>query len=199
MKLPVYSYTFLNCFEICPKQAFHRFVLRDIKFTPTEAITWGVTVHDAMDKRIGKGVPLPAECARYEYYAVVLVPLKPQTEMKLAIKKDGSPCSFFDDDVWLRGKADVAIKQAPAAMIADWKTGKRREDSYELELHGLMLKAAWPEIEKITGHYVWLADGVVGRPHDLSNFGETWDDLLETTDEIEMCFKRGEWRTKQGS
>ncbi len=51
MKLPVLSYTFLNTYDICPKQAFHRYVLKDIKFEGSDASRWGNTVHDAMDKR----------------------------------------------------------------------------------------------------------------------------------------------------
>lgn len=197
MKLPVLSYTFLNTYAICPKQAFHRYVLKDHPFVGSEASKWGNVVHDAMDKRLSKGTPLPVECARYEFYAITLEPLKPQTEMKLAIKKDGSACSFWDDAVWCRGKGDVVAIQSVAALLADWKTGKRREDSYELELHGMMLRAAHPQLERITGHYIWLQDMAVGRPHDLSNTAETFEQLQEKADEIEMCHKRGEWRTRQ--
>lgn len=198
MKLPVLSYTFLNTYDICPKQAFHRYVLKDCPFTGSEASKWGNTVHDAMDKRLGKGTPLPPEVAQYEFYAKAIEPLKPQTEMKLAIKRDGTPCSFWDDAVWLRGKADVVAVNGTNGLLFDWKTGKKREDPYELELQALMLHAAGPHVERITGHYIWLKDNAVGKPHDLSNVGETLECLQEKADEIEMGHKRGEWPTKQG-
>ncbi len=201
MKLPIYSYTFLNTYDICPKQAFHRYVLKDHPFVGSEASKWGNVVHDAMDKRLSKGEPLPKEVAKYESYAKVIEPLKPRTEMKLGIRRDGSPTGFFDDDVWLRGKADVVITQCDQALLFDWKTGKKREDPYELEVQALMVQSYYlgdPPIERITGHYVWLQDGVVGRAHDVSNTGETLECLQEKADEIEHCHKTGEWRTRQG-
>lgn len=198
MKLPVLSYTFLNTYDICPKQAFHRYVLKDCPFVGSKESAWGNTVHDAMDKRLSKKTPLPPEVAQYEFYAATLEPLKPQTEMKLGITRGGEPCGFFADEVWLRGKADVVTMNDTTGLLFDWKTGKRREDPYELELQALMLWAARPKLVRITGHYIWLKDNAVGKPHDLSNVGETLECLQEKADEIESCHKRGEWRTKEG-
>ncbi len=199
MKLPVYSYTFLNTYDICPKQAFHRYVLKDIKFTPTEAITWGTTVHEALDARVGKGTPLPKECEKFEPYAAAIAPLKPHTENKVAIKRDGSPVSYYDDDVWFRGKADVVAESNDRALFFDWKTGNSKyEDPYELELHAMAYQAARPHLIRITAHYVWLKDNRVSKPYDVSNVGETLECLQEKADEIEHCHKTGEWRTKAG-
>lgn len=199
MKLPVLSYTFLSCFDICPKQAFHRYVLKDHPFVGSDASRWGNTVHDAMDKRLSKGTPLPPEMAQYEFYAAALEPLGPVTEMKLGIQRNGMPCSYWDDIVWFRGKADVVIVKSSIGALFDWKTSKtKREDAYELELHAMALHAAMPELDRITGHYVWLQNKTVGKPHDLSNVTETLEQLHEKADEIEMAHKRGEWPTKQG-
>ncbi len=158
MKLPVYSYTFLNTYDICPKQAFHRYVLKDHPFVGSEASKWGNVVHDALDKRLSKGEPLPKEVAKYEVYAKVLEPLRPNTEWKLGIKRDGDACAFFDDAVWLRGKADVVAVQGRSVVLFDWKTGKKREDPYELELQALMVNAAL-DVERIIGH-AWLGDSL---------------------------------------
>ncbi len=201
MKLPVYSYTFLNTWDICPKQAFHRYVLKDHPFVGSTASKWGDVVHKAMEKRVGEGVPLPAECAKFEPYAAAIAPLKPGVEIKLGIRRDGSPTGFFDDDVWLRGKADVVAAKGSNGLLLDYKTGAKREDPYELEIQGLMMQACWlgnPPLEKITGHYVWLKDGTIGKPHDVSNTGETLECLQEKADEIEQMNKTGLWPTKQG-
>ena len=199
MKLPVYSYTFLNTWDICPKQAFHRYVIKDIKFTPTEATTWGNTVHDALDKRVGKGTPLPKDCEKFEIYAAAIAPLKPQTENKVAIKRDGSPVSYYDDDVWFRGKADVVAETGDRALFFDWKTGNSKYESpYELELHAMAYHAARPHLTRITAHYVWLKDMRMGKPHDVSNVGETLECLQEKADEIEQMNRTGLWPTKQG-
>ncbi len=198
MKLPVYSYTFLNTWDICPKQAFHRYVLKDHPFVGSDASKWGNVVHDALDQRLSKGTPLPKEVAQYEFYALAVEPLKPKTEMKLGITREGEPVGFFHEDVWLRGKADVVIANDDKALLFDWKTGKKREDPYELEIQALMVWAQKPTIHKITGHYVWLQDGVVGKAHDCSNISETLECLQEKADEIEQMNRTGIWPTKQG-
>jgi hypothetical protein len=199
VKLPVYTYSFLNTYDTCPKQAFHRYVLKDIKFVATEQIKWGNTVHDAMDARVGKGTPLPVECARYEKYAAAFDGLNPLAESKVAITRDGSPVSYWDDAVWFRGKADVVLEQNGIGLFFDWKTGNSNYESpYELELHAMAFQAAHPHIEKITARYVWLKDDKLGRAYDVSNVGETLECLQEKADEIEMRFKQGIWPTKVG-
>ncbi len=197
-KLPVYSYTFLNTFDICPKQAFHRFVLKDHPFVGSDASKWGDRVHKALEERIGKDVPLPVEMTKFEPYAAALAALEPFVEMKLGIRKDGTPCDFFADDVWLRGKADVVAKRDVLVLLADHKTGKKREDIYELEIQALMVHSRWPELERISGFYGWLQEIKPGRLHDVSNTGETLECVQEKADEIEHCHKTGEWRTKAG-
>ncbi len=198
MKLPVYSYTFLNTYDICPKQAFHRYVLKDHPFVGSTESKWGNVVHSAMKSRLRDKTPLPKEVAKYEPFAAAIEPFTISVEEKLGVTKDGSLCGFFDDNVWLRGMADVVAAVETSAMLPDWKTGKKREDPYELEIQGVLVQAKWPQFERITGHYVWLQDGVVGRAHDVSNTGETLECLQEKADEIEHCHKTGEWRTKSG-
>ena len=56
----------------------------------------------------------------------------------LGITEAGDACDFFAKDVWLRGKIDAIVIRQPMAAIFDWKTGKKREDPGELELHAMI-------------------------------------------------------------
>lgn len=194
----IYSFTFFNTADICMKQAYHRYVVKDAPFVGSDASRWGDKVHKSFEKRLGEGVALPPEMAKWEQFAAPLDPLKPQVEMKLGIKKDGTPTDFFAPDVWLRGKADVVVKQNSTALLLDWKSGKRREDPFELEVQALMVRCKWPEVEKITGRYVWLQDNAIGKPHDVSNVGETLEVLQDKSAEIEANHAKGYWPAKQG-
>lgn len=198
VKLPVYSFTFLNTCAICPKQAFHRYVSKDAPFVGTDASRWGNVVHEAFEKRLGEGKPLPPEMNKWEHFAAPLVPLNPKVEMKLGMFRHGGPCDFFHPKVWLRGKADVAVVQGRAALLLDYKTGKRREDPKELEVQALLLWAQTAELDKITGRYVWLQDNALGKPHDVSNVGETLEVLQDKAAEIEANHAKGYWPKKQG-
>lgn len=161
------SYTFLKAFEQCPRQAHRRFIARDLPFEETEASRWGSRVHEALEARLKNDKPLPDEMAHLEAWFVDLAGA--WAEVKLGVRRDWSPCGFFDKDVWFRGKLDVLLVAPLGAIIIDWKTGKRREDPDELEIFGALLKARHPESAKITGWYVWLKDKAVGKLYDLSN------------------------------
>lgn len=160
------SFTLLKTFDQCPRQAHHRYVLKDIPFEESDASRWGSRVHKAMEDWLTKQAPLPEGMGIYESFLRALKGAS--AEMKLAVRRDWSPCDFFAKDVWLRGKADVVHMQGSAAVIVDWKTGKVREDPDELEILGEMLKAKHPEITMLAGWYVWLKDLRLGKVHHLN-------------------------------
>lgn len=159
------SYTLLKAFEQCARQAQRRYITKDLPFEESDASRWGTRVHEAMEARLN-GKPLPKEMQLHEAWFADLTGAK--AEVKLGVRRDWSPCGFFDKDVWFRGKLDVLLLAPLMAIIIDWKTGKRREDPDELEIFAALLHAHHPR-KRIIGWYVWLKDKAVGKLHDLSN------------------------------
>ena len=208
MKLPfVLAHTAISTYEICPKQAYHRYVAKDLpRGAPSPEMEWGIKVHEAFEQRIKRGVILPHNMEGWEKFAMPFDKLKGRvrTEMKLGIWPDGKAADFFATGVFCRGKADVVVLDQAEnfnptrAIIFDWKTGKKREDPTELELHSLMLKATFPSIEKITGQYVWLKDGQMGREYDLSHWPAVWQRLTDKATEIAYAHATNFWPPKQG-
>ena len=193
MKLPPVSYSFHKNYENCARKAWHINIARNLPREDNEAMRWGNQVHSAMEARINKGTPLPESMAKFEPFCQY-GPYMVKAEIKLGIRENGQPCGFFDSDVWMRGVIDVRILQKPvtgAAAIADHKTGKVREDSDELELHAVLLKAETPHLERITGWYNWLAECRPGKMHDLSATGQKLESIRRTRAEIEHAFKHG--------
>jgi hypothetical protein len=185
MKPPVASHTMLQAFQNCPHKGYRMYIAKDLPREPaTKAMEWGNAVHKAMENYLSTGKVLADEFREYESLALPLFQHNPSVEMSLAIDKDGSPCGFFDDGVYIRGKADVVVVKEPVIVIFDWKTGKKREDPTELALHALMLQAAYPNINRLFGHYIWLQEKTVGKAHDLSDTHVTWSRLNEQMDEI---------------
>lgn len=200
MKPLVYSYTFLRDYENCPHKVLRVSVLKDIPREKTKEMDWGNDVHDALDRRISKNRILPAIMAPYEPYAAYFQKFKPTAEMKVGMTRAGTPCDFFADNVYLRGKIDVSWGEAAnaRAWIVDWKTGKRREDSFELELFGLLFAAKTQgKFPKIYGRYVWLKSMEIGSLHDLSNVTATYNDLQKRVAEVEHNAAAEYWPKKQ--
>ena len=183
-KLPVASHTFLDNFNNCAYKAFRMYVAKDLPRGPqTTAMKWGIDVHSAFEVRIKHGTPFPKEMP-YEVFAAPLAAAGAKAELALGITEAGEPCSFFDKAVWLRGKLDAPVIRGTAAAIMDVKTGKRREEAAELKIHAVLLKAAYPTLQKLTGFYIWLQDMEIGKPHDVSDTAKTLADVRYTMAQV---------------
>lgn len=189
----VYSFTLLKTADSCMYKCYRMYVKKDIPFFETAEMKWGNEVHSAFEYRLG-GKPLPENMRHWEPLVVTYVERKARPEMKVGITRDGKPCGFFGDGVWLRGKIDATMIAGTAAFLPDWKTGSSKyEDPFELEIQALMLKAANPYLVKIAGHYVWLKEDRIGGTHDLSDFQVTWAKVHNKVEVIEDAMKDGEW------
>jgi len=196
----IYSYTFLNTYEICPHQAYRRYVKKDLPFVETEEMKWGTSVHTAMEARLKYGAALPEGMQKYEVFATYFITQRAEPEMNLALAHDGSATMFWskNPEPYTRGKVDVHWLPNPEiAFIADYKTGKVREEPFELELFGLMLHARYPSLKTIKGRYIWLRDMKLGKEHDLSNTMRTWQDLKSRTNTIENYARMDHWPKRQ--
>lgn len=169
----IYSHSGLSCFSICPRQFHHRYILKDVPKVETEAMRIGTKVHKELEDYVRDGTELPEDLTRSLGALVPFVlSLREEedvsVELELAIDMDGKPVDFHAADAWFRGKADVVIRDGKYAVLADWKTGKVREDPTELGRHAFLVRARFSEVEVITGFYVWLKEGSVGNVYKLS-------------------------------
>jgi hypothetical protein len=200
MKLPVASFTFLRDWDNCPHKAYRRYIAKDLpKFEHTKETKWGDEVHTAFEVRIKHGTLFPQGMEKFEAIAATLVSIGARAEKMLGITVDGAHCEFFAPDVWLRGKIDATVIGAyvmpetdsvrAAAAIFDWKSGKRREEKAELEVHAVLLKAWQPSVQKITAHYVWLQDNEVGKAHDVSDTEKKLAEIRSVMNTVRNCME----------
>lgn len=209
MNIPVLSYTVLNDYRVCPKRFFHKYIAKD---TPKEIKTgeqkFGTNVHEALRKRINLREPLPEEFQKHEKLCeeIEAAPGVRYAEVKLGIDSSGHACDFFAPGVWLRGALDLVITNAlspavkeTAAVLLDWKTGKVWEDPFELAIQALLLRARYPDIQSIVGHYVWLRDNRLGAMHDVNDTEKIFRDVKGTASRITMRLASNDWPPDEGS
>jgi hypothetical protein len=168
------SYTFFNELDNCPFKAYEVRIARSIQRLETQVQRWGNYVHDAMEKRIGEGKPLPEDAVQFEPYAMCFDgKVSVRTEMKLGIQANGMPCKFWGDGCYVAGKIDVVwVPSLTHTDITDWKTGKEDyETPFELELHALLHAAATAPIQsRYTARYAYI-----GRENRPDKVGQTYD------------------------
>jgi hypothetical protein len=117
----------------------------------------------------------------------------------LGLTKEGTPCDFFDKNVFFRIKLDAPIVAGEHALLLDWKTGSSKYESpFELELGGMALHALYPQLRNIKGRYVWLRESRLGKEHDCSNTLQTWNSVNARMRNVESAIERNDFPKTPG-
>ncbi len=164
-KQTAWSYSRLNGYETCPKKFFHSSVRKDVKEAESEAMRYGKLVHKALELRVGKNKPMPLNLRYLDKYAALLAKAKGKklTEQQLAIDSSFEPCDWFSKQTWCRAIIDLAIVDAPHAVVIDYKTGKISDDFTQLRLAGVLLMLHMPEVHTVDLAYLWTKDKKITR------------------------------------
>jgi hypothetical protein len=158
-----WSYSKLKNYRTCPKRHYHVDLAKDFKEDESEHLIWGNKVHKSLADSIGKGSKLPEEMLGYAQWVERIAALRDmgftvKVEQKLAMTEDFKPASFFSNDAWFRGVADVLAVRDPIAVSFDWKTGRIVEDIEQLALSASLVFAHYPKVDQLGATYIWLAD-----------------------------------------
>jgi hypothetical protein len=198
----IFTWTLLETYENCPFSCFHKNVLKDIPWVETEQNKWGNEAHAALERSARLRKPLEGRFEVYQWVADIILKAKGELrpEVRLGIKRDFSACDFFDNDVWLRGNADLTIDYGNWAWALDYKTGKKKRNSKQLMLMALLLFARFPKLDKILTSFLWLQEPV--QKPEIETFyraqiPELWGNFLPLMKEIEECYEREIWYKRQ--
>lgn len=198
-KLVAWSYSALGSFETCPFRHMRTKVRKDVKDPPGEAALWGQRVHKALEDRIRDGKELPPSLASYEGYAAKFAnaPGTVLAEQQIALTADFKPTSWFAKDVWLRAVLDVSVLNGSKALIADWKTGKRKPDNDQLELFAGVIFKTEPQIETASTGFVWLQEKKMDRETFTRDDGpRIWANFLPRVARLERAHETDTWDKK---
>ena len=195
MKIPPWSYSAISTFENCPKQYYHRYILKQ-KEPDTVQTKHGTEVHKALEDRIN-GVRLPEAYLKYEPLcksidnasrgAIV------KTEMPFALDEKFLPVDFFSPKVWGRGKADIVVQKAEVAWVGDWKTGKVRENKFQLQVFAAFVFKLMPHINKVHCNNIWLKENKIGESYVYTRErGEDaiWSEILRKISRMELAAEK---------
>lgn len=197
-----WSHSALKTFLACPKQYHEVKVLKNFKDEGSEITRWGERVHKHFELELNGEAATAATDPAFAIYQPIIERFRQTAgtfaaEQELAITSSFRPTGWFSPDVWCRGKLDAMWIDGVVARIVDWKTGKRKPDSNQLKLFGLLAFAHYPELERITTAFVWLQTGKM----DVEKFTRKqvpmlWQDILPDVRRLEYAFKTETWIPK---
>lgn len=163
------SHSMLESYETCPYRHWKLKILKEFKEPPQDHLIWGNEVHKALELRAKFGTPVPSTMTRFQPITDKIVAAKGETlaECEWAITVDLKPTGWWSNDAWYRGKVDIAKIGATRAFNGDYKTGKVKENSIQMERMGMLTLIYKPEIIEVDTAFLWIST----RP-DKPTFGK---------------------------
>lgn len=165
-------------FEQCPKKFYHRNIARDYPFEESEHLVWGRAVHKAIELRLSKDKPLAPNMEIFEPFCLSILEWPVVLcERDLGMTWEGEARDGRARDCAVKAKGDIIVMDAAFtnAMTIDIKTGKPREEPFQLHLQSLVLQAHYPTLKSVKGAYYWTQEGRLGPVYDVTG---CWDKAM---------------------
>lgn len=193
-----WSFSRLKSFEQCPKQFYHVKVAREYEEPETEAMLYGSEFHKACEDYVRDRIPIPK---KFDYIKPTLDALiakdgEKLCEYKMGVTQDLEPCTFFAENVWWRGIADLVILNGEEATVIDYKTGKstRYADKGQLELMALATFKHFPTVTKVKAGLLFVVcNELIRDSYTADQQPELWKKWLDKYGALEAAFENNVW------
>jgi hypothetical protein len=200
--LYAWSYSSLKNYETCPKRYGHYNVLKDVVEPETAQLAAGNALHKHFENRVLHGPEkgrLPLGYGQFEKILSKFTALPGTTygEQKLALTASFEPVAFFGKGVWFRTVIDFAKINGDFALIADWKDGKVKEDTTQLQLMAATIFAADAGIQRVRAALVFVNNDELKREEFVrEDVPEIWSEILPRVRAMQRARKSQEFPPK---
>lgn len=156
-----WSWSTLELYETCPKRFYELKIAKSCKEPESQHLIWGNEVHTAFELLIKHNEPLPQRMSQWNNIAAKLqaAPGDKYPELALGIDKNLIACDFWDKEGWNRGKEDLVIINGNVAVDLDYKTGKEKQYSKQLDISAARIFANFVDVDIVHTSFVWLETG----------------------------------------
>lgn len=197
----------LSDFVNCPWSFKEKSVLKRYPFKDTKETLWGKEVHKIFEERLnGTRSVLPDNLIIHEPHMQKLEAFGQRgilyTERQIALDRNMEPCAYFSprgkpDVVWFRGVIDVTIITGAAALIEDYKTGKKKPDFRQLKTNALWVFANYPQIHTVLTRYYWTTDqSLSAETYTRDQVPALWAELVPDLRQWAQAFKTDTWQKR---
>jgi ATP-dependent exoDNAse (exonuclease V) beta subunit len=190
--MTAWSYSYLQAFETCGRRFYLTKILKTVVEPQTEATISGNQVHKAIEQHIKGEQWLPEKYKRYIpiVEAVKASPGIKHVEYKFGLTKQLHTTGFFAKDVWVRGVYDLAAVKPNTVTIVDWKTGKPKSDTDQLELFAVTAFSVFPHAKTIRTAYAWLGhDRLDAAQYTRDDAARLWDNFKSRVQRLETAIE----------
>jgi hypothetical protein len=197
-----HSFSALKMYENCPKRYYHQRITKEVKDSVGEATLYGERVHKHLEDYLKTGAALPDDSVKLQPLCDTFRTSAGDggffVEQEYTLNKDLQETGWWDADAWLRFKLDVlVVRDNGTAIVADWKTGKRRPDFDQLEMFALAVFSFWPAVNKVTSVFVWTKENAMDKEtYKREHIDDMWTRLLTRINRVEKSLETDVWPAK---
>jgi len=200
MKL-AHSYSAIKMYDNCAYRYFRQRIQKDVVDEGGEASKHGERIHKYFENRLKDKVPLPDEVAKHEKVCQSVERIAENGELyvehELVLTENLTPTGWWDADAWLRSKLDVLVILGDTAIVIDWKTGKRRVDTFQMDLFAAQTFKHFPQVQKVKTSLVWLKTNEMDTElYTRININERWAEIMGKIQRIYMSLEHDNWPAK---
>jgi hypothetical protein len=203
VKLPPWSFSGIKSFEQCGRKYYHLKVARDYSDPGGEATLYGTLFHEAAEKYVRDGTPLPPQFgyAKGALDNFLRMEGEKLCEYEMGLTENLDPCGFKDPGVWWRGIADLVIlnRGAGEARIVDYKTGKSTKyaDTGQLELMALAAFKHFPEVQTVKAGLLFvIANAFIKSKYTRSDEPRLWAKWMKDYARLKAAYQNDIWNPK---
>ncbi len=192
----------LDCFVTCGKQFYHKYVAKDLPRSPQTAEQLeGDRVHAAFEARLGSNVPLPKDLMVHEPHMARLeaIPGVLWVEEKVALGRDLQPTTYDDPDRFWRGKIDfrMVARDAPTAVLEDYKTGKPFDKWTQLAQYAIHTFALFPTVDICDCRFYWTQTRTITRKvWGRAEIPDLWALITPDLKQMKLAFASDTWQER---
>lgn len=119
-------------------------------------------------------------------------------EKEMVLNAELEPTGWWSRDAWLRSKLDVLVVVGDTAIVADWKTGKRRPDMFQMEIFAAQVFKHITRVNTVKAMLVWLKDmqSDTETYHRVTDYQGVMGGILSATKRIENSVAKNVWPAK---
>jgi RecB family exonuclease len=214
-----WSHTKISDYLQCPHKFYEKYIKKSTKQVESAAMRKGNQLHKLFELAVNASDPqewterrrglVESELAPIAAVIDRMKDLGAAAELELGVKRDWTPCGFWDKEVWGRCKIDVlAADKHGRGLIVDWKTGKTKNIRYqtdnELKLHAVIAHAHFPDLQAISARY-YYTEGFVfhpdakEKPYIFTNLVAERYRINELMGRIEYAVENGKCGTRKNN
>lgn len=203
-----WSYSSITDFFNCPLMFAHKRFYKDvIEDNTVEHLVHGTRIHKGQELALlGEDNPDEDIVKPYRKYvdAILTKATEPGAillvEHQMCITEAMQPTGWFDSDAWGRGVIDACVIVGDTAYIFDWKTGKVKQDDFQLKLFCAFLSIYYPQVTRFIVKFIWLKfDKITPEAHLVitkDDIPRIWSDTLAKVHRMKQAWDSGVWQAK---